>query len=326
MQPSRMSVSPPASHALPPIREGVFFGDSLTDAGTFWFRFTTNPGLIWAQHVALHFGQSPLPNQHVDSYSDVLRDRPGIPGPHGLNYAEGGACAERPYAANCVDPEGTPISAAVQLKHFLAQHDAFKPDQVAFLYIGTNDIANNYDLNNDPEMARSLRADRTVPAEVMVRERSRVEQAGAAAARVAARMLAHGAKRLVVFKIARLGDMPWFRTRAARDYIDELTAVYNHSLVTHLPDSAAILLIDVQDFLDGLVRNAEDNGLKHFAHEDACREPDQDYCYPNGLKSRDADMTHVFVAGVHMTTRANELLAHYVLAKIADSPLRSPAP
>ena len=317
-----MTLSLAASHPLPPIREAVFFGDSLTDAGTFWFRFTTNPGLIWAQHVALHFGQSPLPNQHVDRYSDVLCDLPGIAGPHGLNYAEGGACAERPYAANCINPEGTPIAATIQLKHFLAQHGGFRPDQIAFLYIGTNDVANNYDLNNNPDVAQSLRAGIALPAPVMLDERSRVKQAGAAAAKVAGHMLAHGAKRLVVFKLARLGDMPWFRTEAARDYVNELTAVYNGSLVTGLPQTAALLVLDVQDFLDELVRDADVNGLMHFAHEDACREPDQDYCYPNGFKSHDADMTYVFVAGVHMTTRANELLAQYVLAKIADSPLR----
>lgn len=311
-----------ASPALPPIKEGVFFGDSLTDAGTFWVRFTTNPGLIWAQHVALHFGQLPLPNQHVDSYSDVLRDLPGIPGPYGLNYAEGGACAERPYAPNCSNEEGTPISAATQLKHFLAQHEAFKSDQIAFLYIGTNDIANNYDLNNNPDTAHSLRANQPVSAQVMLGERSRVAEAGVAAARVAGQILASGAKRLVIFKIARLGDMPWFRTEAARDYVNELTTVYNDNLVESLPESEALLLLDVQDFFDDLAKNRDTNGLKHFANKDACREPDQDYCYPNGLVSPDADMTYVFAAGVHMTTRANELLARYVLAKIADSPLR----
>ena len=73
-----------------------------------------------------------------------------------------------------------------------------------------------------------------------------------------------------------------FRTEAARNDVNELTAVYNHSLITSLPESAALLMVDVQDFLDGWVRNAERYGLKHFAHEEACREPDQDCCYPNG--------------------------------------------
>jgi phospholipase/lecithinase/hemolysin len=42
---------------LPPIRQLVSFGDSLSAAGTYGFRFTTNPGLTFAQHLALHHGQ-----------------------------------------------------------------------------------------------------------------------------------------------------------------------------------------------------------------------------------------------------------------------------
>lgn len=315
-----------ASDVPPPIREAVFFGDSLTDAGTFWFRFTTNPGLIWAQHVALHYGQSPLPNQHVDSYADVFCDLPGIAGPHGLNYAQGGACAERPYAATCSNPEGTPISTAVQLRHFLAQHGAFEPDQIAFLYVGTNDIANNYDPRNNPALAASLRANEPAAAQLMALERSRVGKAGLAAAKVGTEILANGARRLVVFKLARLGDMPWFRTEAAQTYMNDLTDVYNLTLVENLPDDPAILVLDVQDFMDGLVRDAEIEGLRHFAHEDACRELDQDFCYPNGMKSRDADTTYVYAGSQHLTTRANELLAEYVLGRIASSPLRSSVP
>ena len=72
-----------------PITSAVFFGDSLTDAGTYGFRFTTNPGMTWAQHIAADFTQPPDPNEHVASYDDVYQGKPGISGPEGLNYAEG---------------------------------------------------------------------------------------------------------------------------------------------------------------------------------------------------------------------------------------------
>lgn len=38
------------------ITEGVFFGDNLTDAGTYGYRFTTVSGQTWAQHVAEGLG------------------------------------------------------------------------------------------------------------------------------------------------------------------------------------------------------------------------------------------------------------------------------
>jgi phospholipase/lecithinase/hemolysin len=89
----------------PAITQAVFFGDSLTDAGTYGFRFTTMPGKTWAQHVAQRLGQSTEPNEHVAAYGDVYQGKPGIPGPGGLNYAEGGARANSAYSTVSDNPE-----------------------------------------------------------------------------------------------------------------------------------------------------------------------------------------------------------------------------
>ena len=94
-----------SAEELPPIRQVVSFGDSLSDAGTYWFRFTTNPGLTFAQHLALHYGQMPFPNQHMDQYQEAFQGRRGETGPGGLNYAEGGARANRAYSAVSQEPE-----------------------------------------------------------------------------------------------------------------------------------------------------------------------------------------------------------------------------
>src|SRR3984885_3016500 len=145
---------------LPPIRQVVSFGDSLSDAGTYWFRFTTNPGLTFAQHLALHFGQMPLPNQHLDQYQEAFLGRHGDAGPGGLNYAEGGAKANSPYSSVSQDPEGKPISARQQLYHFLQQHPRFTADQLVTLFVGTNDVAYHYDANISPAMAKGLRENR----------------------------------------------------------------------------------------------------------------------------------------------------------------------
>jgi outer membrane lipase/esterase len=86
--------TPGATPAPVKFGQAVFFGDSLTDAGTYGgLRFTTIPGMTWAQHVAERLGQSTEPNEHTVSYSDVYQGKPGLPGPGGLNYAEGGARA-----------------------------------------------------------------------------------------------------------------------------------------------------------------------------------------------------------------------------------------
>ncbi len=309
---------------VPPIKQVVVFGDSLADAGTYWFRFTTNPGLTFAQHLTLHYsGQVPVPNEHIDSYDDVYKGKHGMPGPGGLDYAEGGAKANSPYSSSSEDPDGLPISATVQLRHFLAQHQAFSPDQLVILDIGTNDVAYHYDPDKAPDLAQQLRDDKSPSPEVMRQEVERVSKAADDTADIAKDVLAHGGKRLVVFTLADMGNLPWFHSPAARAFTSELSGAFNKRLLEKLPsDPKHLLVIDTKAFVDDLIKNAAVNGFKHGAHEDACLQDDQDYCFPGSLKEPDADQTYIFAAGEHMTTRANQLLADYVLRQVDASPLK----
>lgn len=308
----------PSKVEAPPIKEVVSFGDSLTDAGSFWFRFTTNPGYTWAQYLALHYGQEPLPNQHVLGYSEVYKGKPGLEGPGGLNYAEGGARANHAYSQVSENPEGTPISATVQVQHFLKQHGAFKPDQLVTLYIGTNDVAYNYDLANDPHLAKQLRDNSPPSAEIMNREKQRVTVAAEDTAKVVQTILDKGAKRLVVLKLVDMGGLPWFRTQASQAFVSELSTLFNAELVRALPSDPRITVIDTPAFINGLVTNAKSLGFTHGLHEDACKLDEQDYCYPNAFKAPDADQTYIYAAGEHMTTKTNKLLADYVLEQLAN--------
>ena len=313
----------PGAESVPPIRQVVSFGDSLSDAGTYGFRFTTNPGLTFAQQLAVHYGQQPLPNEHIDNYKEVYRGKHGVPGPGGLNYAEGGAKADSAYSAVSQDPEGVPISTAVQVRHYLQQHGSFAPDQLVTLYIGTNDAVYDADPSIAPDIAKRLRENTPLAPEVMVAERARVLQAAAATSQVAKDILAHGAKRLLVFKLVDLGKLPWFHTPASRSFATVLGHAFNERLVQDLPrDPQHLLVIDTEAFTDELIAHSTVYGFKHAAYEDACRQDDQDYCFPQTLKTADADQTFIFAAGEHMTAHANQLLAEYVLRMLGTSPLR----
>jgi phospholipase/lecithinase/hemolysin len=300
----------------PVITEAVFFGDSLTDAGTYGFRFTTMPGMTWAQHVAQRLGQSTEPNEHVATYGDVYQGKPGLPGPGGMNYAEGGARANSAYSSVSQSPEGTPISTEVQVDRFLQQHGSFNPNQLVTLYVGTNDVAYNFDSTKDPKLAQSLRDNVTPSEAVMVGERARVQAAAVDEARTASKILANGAQRLLVFKLFDISKDPWFQSDAARQYVGELGDVYNQALLGALPPDPHIQIIDTAAFVDDLLQNAGQYGFTHGANEDACAKPEQDYCNADAMKAPDADRTYVFAAAEHMTTHANELLGDYVLQQI----------
>lgn len=104
-----------------------FFGDSLTDSGHFQNslpadirdqagRFTTNPGWVWAQWVADHYG------------TDATTDNQG-----GTNYAIGGARIDTPVA-NTI-----PVTAQIDL--YLSTHGGVAdPDALYTVWGGGNDL------------------------------------------------------------------------------------------------------------------------------------------------------------------------------------------
>jgi phospholipase/lecithinase/hemolysin len=300
------------------ITEGVFFGDSLTDAGTYGYRFTTMPGKTWAQHIAEGLGQPAEPNEHVPNPDDVYVGKPGEPGPGGLNYAEGGAKANSAYSGVSDAADGTPISVKVQVDRFLEQHQKFESDQLATVYVGTNDVAYNYDPSINPEMAQSLRDNTPVPENVMASEDMRVRTAASDEADQVQRMLDNDAEHVLVFKVFDLAKLPWFDSDASRDYVHTLASSYNDELEKSLPDDPRIQVLDTWSFVNDLVANKEDNGFTHGANEDACREPGQNVCRKGAWASEDADQSYIFTAAEHMTTHANELLADYVTEQINE--------
>jgi outer membrane lipase/esterase len=206
----------------------------------------------------------------------------------------------------------------VQLRHFIAQHGTFNSDQVVFLYIGTNDVAYDYDPNNAPALAAELRNGVSPSAKTMQTERTRIERAADQTVQVVRRMLQARAHRLVVFKLPDLGEFPWFRTPASRAFVTELFHVFNRRLSVGLPLDSRILVINVQDYLKDLVEHAPEYGLQHGVHDDACKDADQDFCGVAGFVESDADKTYIAAAEEHLSTRAHELLAFYVLREINE--------
>src|ERR1700761_7796260 len=75
---------------LPPIREVVSFGDSLSDCGAFGFKPTTAPSLTWNELVAKHYGYDLGPNW-VGARPDARDSQVAELYPGGLCYAQGGA-------------------------------------------------------------------------------------------------------------------------------------------------------------------------------------------------------------------------------------------
>jgi len=295
----------PALHAacLPLIRQMVSFGDSLSDCGAFGFKPTTAPALTWNQSVARHFHDDLQPNW-VGKQSGILSADVQESSPGGLCYAQGGA---RTATGVPERPEQSPISGAVQLDRFLAQHGQFSDDQLVTVYFGTNDVLINF-FKLNAELAKGNMT-------AVAGTRTVIEQAAKDLAGLVRRMLDHGAKRVAVLNLYDLGKSGF---TGANPVLSGLTDDFNATLHDTLPRDPRIILVNTHAFFAQLAADPAAHGFKHPMNEDACQTPAKLDCYfdPATWKSSDADQTYMLVGMVHLTARTEGLLTEYVLGRI----------
>ncbi|HKW81826.1 MAG TPA: SGNH/GDSL hydrolase family protein, partial [Casimicrobiaceae bacterium] len=106
-----------------------FFGDSLSDAGSFipvlppgTGKFTTNPGPIWAEVLAQRYGSTATPANQG-----------------GNDFAEGGARVSMLPGVPATPPTGTATPVTVQVQNFLGR-GAVDPRALYSVWAGGNDL------------------------------------------------------------------------------------------------------------------------------------------------------------------------------------------
>jgi phospholipase/lecithinase/hemolysin len=297
----------PALHAadLPPIRQVVSFGDSLSDCGAYGFTLTTAPALTWNQQLARHFHDELRPNRVSRlpgiSGADVQDSSPG-----GLCYAQGGA---RTATGVPDKPQQPPLSGSVQLERFLAEHGHFNDDQLVTVYFGTNDVL--------IEFSKLNAARGTDDAAALAATRAAVEQAAKDLSSLVQRMLEHGAKRVAVLNLYDLGNSAYI---GANPILSSLTDDFNATLRGALARDPRIITVDTRAFFADLAARPAVHGFRHAMNEDACMTPTKlgADCYADATnwKSPDAARTYMLISMVHFTARTGALLANYVLGRV----------
>jgi outer membrane lipase/esterase len=290
---------------LAPIRQVVSFGDSLSDCGAFGFKPTTVPALTWNQSVARHFHDDLTPNR--------VGKLPGISGADIHESSSGGLCYAQSGARTATGvpdrPDQPPISGAVQLDRFLAEHGHFTDDQLVTIYLGTNDVLINF-FGLNAELAKGNTA-------ATAGVRTVIEQAAKDLASLVQRMLDHGAKRVAVLDLYDLGGSSFIATSPV---LSGLTDDFNATLNSALPRDPRIIPVDMHAFFADLAADPAAHGFKHPMNEDACQTPTKlgidCYANPANWKSADADQTYMLIGMVHFTARTEGLLADYVLRSL----------
>lgn len=276
----------PALAQQGPFSRTVFFGDSLTDAGFFrpllpaearpaTGQFTTNPGWVWAQHVADHYGTDGGPNGN---------------GQDGDNYAVGGARV----ALDRGGALGETPSVATQVARHLAGGGA-DPDALYTVWAGANDLF---------AIAGGEPAQATLASAVT----AQVGLIGTLQSAGARYVLVPTLPDMGQTPDARAAGP------AAQAQLTALSSAYNDALFNGL-DAAGLRVIPLNTFafLREVTASPGTYGLANVTSP-ACTVTQSLLCNPGTLVEPGADTAYLFADGVHPTRAGHAALADLAIS------------
>ena len=275
----------------------VFFGDSLTDAGYFrpllvqqnpqaaiLGRFTTNPGLVWAEWLAQHYGTDARPNGNGQS---------------GDNYAAGGA----QIATDRMGPPfGLTPSLATQAANYLAASGGrADPGALYTVWGGANDL---FGVAANPGQAQQI-----------------IGAAVTAQVGIVGALQSAGARYVLVPNIPDIGLTPTFLAQGpvAAAQGTALASAYNQALYGGLEaNGLRVIPLDTFTFLREVTASPATYGYANVTGT-ACQPQvtaQSITCNPATYVTPGADQTYLFADGVHPSSAAQRGTADLALAMI----------
>lgn len=295
----------PASNDQP-YSQTVFFGDSLTDAGSFRpaliqvagpqaalvGKFTTNPWLVWSEYLADFYGTDATPaNQGGD------------------NHAVGGARAGADSSATLAPGFSVPVpSMATQVGNYLAATGGVAdPNALYTVWGGNNDVfaaVATAGAGGDPALV--------------------IGAAVGAQVGVVGALQGAGAQYVLVPTIPDIGLTPGFRAQgpAAQSAGTQLSAAYNDALFGAFAQAGLrVIPLDTFHLFQEVAANPAQFGFSNVTGT-ACQPQitaQSLTCNPNTYVSPDAATSYAFADGVHPSGAAHEVIADYA-ASVLEAP------
>ena len=263
-------------------------GDSLSDAGQYGARFTTNPGLTASEYLAQRFGFTVKPSTQG-----------------GTDYAYGGArvTSQGPYS-----PQATPV--AGQVTALIAK--GVDPNALYVLQGGANDIFYHAALAG-------------AGAETSAQAQAAIGVAATDFLGQIAKLRAAGAKYIMVMNLPDIGRTPQGTASGAAGAA-ALTglsvSIFNSALNIGLNNIGFdVIPVNIQGFFGEIISNPSLYGFSN-ATGLACTSVvggsvSSIACSPNTLVNATAPNGYIFADSVHPTTAAHKITAQYMASIIA---------
>ena len=277
----------------------VFFGDSLTDAGTYSAivqtiypgtgKFTTNPGPVWSENLAAELG---------------TEAKPAIAG--GTNYAAGGARVTKnpgyPYTTFFI--ASAPAIRTQVTSYLDANGGRADPDALFSVWAGANDLF----ALEAPEANTEYLAD-PMP-----------QVAGELTGQIA-RLQAAGARNIIVFSLPDIGATPGSvgDGPAAAALSTQHSEEYNQALFSQLAASGIrVIPIDTFNLLRMVMADPTRFGFSNSTST-ACdlTQVESSLICTSANYAPGSEQNYVFADDNHPTTGTHRLISEYVVGMLA---------
>jgi len=259
------------------------FGDSLSDAGQYGARFTTNPGLTASMYVSQRYG---------------LTSTPSFTG--GNNFAQGGARVNSPSP---LVPAGVPDFSVAQQVSQLISKGPLDPTALYQIQGGANDVF---------VLAQQAGAGIITPAQLQ----AGVTQAALDLAAQAGRLRAAGAQYIVVQNLPDIGKTPFAAAQGAQATFSSISGLFNSTLNAAVGAAGLqVLQFNTSQLLNEIIASPALYGFVNTTVP-VCTTPSALQCTPATLRDPNGNLTWVFADGVHPTTGADLLLSQAIVSML----------
>ena len=259
------------------------FGDSLSDAGQYGARFTTNPGLTASMYVGETFG---------------FTSTPSFTG--GNDFAQGGARVNNPQGGL---PPGTPdLSIAQQVTAFLPKV-AQNPNALYQIQGGGNDLL---------VLGGQFLQGQITQAQLQ----AGLAQAAIDLATQVVKLNAAGAQFVVLQNLGDAGKTPYAISLNQQAAFSQLAGLFNTTLNSAVAATGArVIQFNTFKFQNEIVANAAAYGFLNVTQQ-VCTTQSSLNCTPATLKTPTGNLTYFWADGVHPTTGTALILAQAISSMI----------
>jgi outer membrane lipase/esterase len=279
---------------------GTFiFGDSLSDAGQYGSRFTTNPGLTAAMYVGQNWGFTSTPSSQG-----------------GTDYAFGGARVSTLPGVPDSPPTATSPPIATQVSQFLAK-GPLDPNALYQIQGGGNDLL---------ALGGQFLQGQITQAQLQ----AGLAQAALDLATQIGRLNAAGAQYVILQNLGDAGKTPYALSAGQGPAFSQLSGLFNSTLNGAIGAAGLrVIQFDTFKFQNEIVANPALYGFVNVT-QGVCTTASSFQCTPATLKDPNGNLTWFFADGVHPTTGTALILAQAIesmitgpqqIAALGDAPM-----